>query len=91
MQQARALAATLSGEKTEVRYPVMPVVVKTPALPLAVLPPAPGVAGGWQVDCAEDGICALHLDESRLLQGFALTGTQAAQRSQYAAKVGQAV
>lgn len=91
MQQARALAATLSGEKTEVRYPVMPVVVKTPALPLAVLPPAPGVAGGWQVDCAEDGICALHLDESRLLHGFALTGTQAAQRSQYAAKVGQAV
>lgn len=88
MQQARALAATLSGEKTEVRYPVMPVVVKTPALPLAVLPPAPGVAGGWQVDCAEDGICALHLDESRLLHGFALTGTQAAQRSQYAAKVG---
>lgn len=91
MQQARALAATLSGEKTEVRYPVMPVVVKTPALPLAVLPPAPGVAGGWQVDFAEEGICALHLDESRLLHGFALTGTQAAQRSQYAAKVGQAV
>lgn len=88
MQQARALAATLAGEKTEVRYPVMPVVVKTPALPLAVLPPAPGVAGGWQVDCAEDGICALHLDDGRLLQGFALTGTQAARRSQYAAKVG---
>ena len=37
-----------------------------------------------------DGICALHLDEGRLLQGFALAGKQAAQRSQYAAKVGLA-
>ena len=89
MQQARALAATLAGEKTEVRYPVMPVVVKTPALPLAILPP-PSNSGGWQVDCAEDGICALHLDEGRLLRGFALTGKQASQRSQYAAKVGKA-
>jgi rubredoxin-NAD+ reductase len=91
MQQARALAATLAGEQTEVRYPVMPVVVKTPALPLAVLPPAPGAEGSWQVDCIDDGICALHLDEDRVLQGFALAGKQAAQRSQYAAKVGQAM
>jgi NAD(P)H-nitrite reductase len=91
MQQARALAATLAGETTEVRYPVMPVVVKTPALPLAVLPPAPGAEGGWQVECFDDGICALHLDNGRLLQGFALAGRQATQRAQYAAKVGQAV
>jgi rubredoxin-NAD+ reductase len=90
MQQARALAATLAGEKTEVRYPVMPVVVKTPALPLAVLPPAIGAQGGWQVDCKEDGICALHLDAGNILQGFALAGKQAAQRTQYAARVGQA-
>lgn len=89
MQQARALAATLAGEQTEVRYPVMPVVVKTPALPLAVLPPAIGAEGGWQVDCNDDGICALHLDAGKILQGFALAGKQAAQRTQYAAKVGQ--
>lgn len=89
MQQARALAATLAGERTEVRYPVMPVVVKTPALPLAVLPPAPGAEGGWQVDCGGDGICALHLDDGKILQGFALAGQLAAQRAQYAAKVGR--
>lgn len=91
MQQARALAATLAGEMTEVRYPLMPVVVKTPALPLAVLPPAFGAEGGWQVDCMEDGICALHLGEDNILQGFALGGKQAAQRNQVAAKVGQAI
>ncbi|MEW6133228.1 MAG: FAD-dependent oxidoreductase [Pseudomonadota bacterium] len=89
MQQARALAATLAGETTEVRYPVMPVVVKTPALPLAVLPPPVGAEGGWQVDCNDDGICALYLDEAGILQGFALAGRQAAQRAQYAAKVGE--
>ena len=90
MQQARALAATLAGEQTEVRYPVMPVVVKTPALPLAVLPPATN-NGGWQVDCNDEGICALYLDEDRVLQGFALAGKQSAQRTQFAAKVGQTV
>ncbi len=91
MQQARALAATLAGEQTEVRYPVMPVVVKTPALPLAVLPPAAGSDGCWQVDCNEDGICALHLDGANVLRGFALAGKQAAQRSQYAARAGLSV
>ena len=89
MQQARALAATLAGEETEVRYPVMPVVVKTPALPMAVLPPASN--GGWQVDCKEDGICALHVDEGQNIQGFALTGRQTAMRAQYAAKLGQTI
>jgi rubredoxin-NAD+ reductase len=90
MQQARALAATLAGEKTEVCYPVMPVVVKTPALPLAVLPPAIGAEGGWQVECSEEGVCALFVDAGNTIQGFALAGKQAAQRAQYAAKVGQA-
>lgn len=87
MQQARALAATLAGEPTAVSYPVMPVVVKTPALPLAVLPPTS--SGGWQVDCNDDGICALHLDEQQRIQGFALAGKHAAQRSQFTAKIGQ--
>lgn len=89
MQQARALAATLAGERTEVRYPVMPVVVKTPALPLAVLPPAIGAQGSWQVASSDEGICALFVDAANALQGFTLAGKQASQRTQYAAKVGQ--
>ena len=39
LQQARALAATLAGTPTPVSYPAMPVVVKTPVLPLTVAPP----------------------------------------------------
>lgn len=81
MVQARALAATLTGTPTPVTYPPMPVMVKTPAHPVAVLPPKIGAAGGWQVECGDGGICALHLDESGRLQGFALTGSETSRRN----------
>ncbi len=87
MVQARALAATLAGRyaleatPTPVVYPPMPVMVKTPAHPVAVLPPKIGAAGGWQVECNDTGICALHVDASGNLQGFALTGTETSRRT----------
>jgi len=40
MQAARALAPTLLGQETALSYPAMPVMVKTPALPTIVSPPA---------------------------------------------------
>ena len=84
MQQARALAATLAGEPTNVTYPAMPVVVKTPSYPLAVLPPPPGIEGSWQVASGEAGICALNQDGSGGLLGFALSGNRAAERGKFA-------
>ncbi|OYW25551.1 MAG: FAD-dependent oxidoreductase [Hydrogenophilales bacterium 12-63-5] len=81
MVQARALAATLTGTPTPVVYPAMPVMVKTPAHPVAVLPPKLGVAGGWKVECGDTGICALHMDDSGRLQGFALTGSETGRRN----------
>jgi rubredoxin-NAD+ reductase len=81
MVQARALAATLSGTPTPVAYPAMPVMVKTPAHPVAVLPPKLGAAGGWKVACGDSGICALHIDEAGRLQGFALTGSETGRRN----------
>jgi rubredoxin---NAD+ reductase len=81
MVQARALAATLTGTPTPVVYPAMPVMVKTPAHPVAVLPPRPGAAGGWEVDCGDTGICALHRDDRGRLQGFALTGSETGRRN----------
>ena len=81
MVQARALAATLAGTPTVVVYPAMPVMVKTPAHPVAVLPPRIGAAGSWKVECGETGICALHLDDNGRLQGFALTGSETGRRS----------
>lgn len=81
MVQARALAATLTGTPTPVVYPAMPVMVKTPAHPVAVLPPKIGAAGGWKVECSDSGICALHTDDNGRLQGFALTGSETGRRN----------
>jgi rubredoxin-NAD+ reductase len=80
MAQARALAATLSGTATAVAYPAMPVVVKTPACPTAVATPNQPDSGTWQVNCTEDGVCALYQDAEGKLLGFALTGKETAQR-----------
>ncbi|PKO64582.1 MAG: FAD-dependent oxidoreductase [Betaproteobacteria bacterium HGW-Betaproteobacteria-17] len=87
MVQARALAATLTGTPTPVVYPAMPVMVKTPAHPVAVLPPKIGAVGGWQVECSDTGVCALHVDEAGRLQGFALTGSETGRRNALAKEV----
>lgn len=87
MAQARALAATLTGTPTAVAYPAMPVVVKTPACPVAVAPAPAAASGVWQVECGEDGVCALYQDEAQALQGFALTGKQTAQRQALARRL----
>lgn len=81
MVQARALAATLAGEPTPVVYPHMPVMVKTPAHPIAVLPPKIGATGGWKVECNDTGVCALHVGDDGVLQGFALTGSETGRRN----------
>ena len=81
MVQARALAATLAGTPTPVVYPPMPVIIKTPAHPVTVLPPKIGATGGWKVECNDTGVCALHVDENGVLQGFALTGSETSRRA----------
>jgi rubredoxin-NAD+ reductase len=80
MAQARALAATLAGTATDVAYPAMPVIIKTPACPTAVATPNQLDSGTWQVESTEDGVCALYQDAQGLLLGFALTGTAISQR-----------
>lgn len=85
--QARALAATLGGTPTPVVYPAMPVMVKTPAHPVAVLPPPPGSEGNWQVESRDTGVCALHVGAGGRLQGFALTGSETAKRTALASEI----
>jgi len=87
MVQARALAATLTSAPTPVVYPAMPVMVKTPAHPVAVLPPRIGAAGSWKVECFDGGVCALHLSETGQLQGFALTGSETGRRNALAKEI----
>jgi rubredoxin-NAD+ reductase len=73
MEQARVLAAVLAGGEGGLVYPPMPVVVKTPACPVVVAPPAPNAEGVWDVQAGDDGIQAEFRAGKRLL-GFALTG-----------------
>jgi rubredoxin---NAD+ reductase len=77
MQQARALAKTLSGNTTHVHYPAMPVAVKTPAAPLTVLPAPQDVSVSWQVETQEDGLIAKAIDAEQTLRGFVLLGATA--------------
>ncbi len=80
MHAARALAKTLAGQPTEVHYPAMPVVIKTPACPIAVAPPPRDAAGEWHIESDEDGIAARYLDPNGQLLGFALCGAASKQR-----------
>ncbi len=74
MASAKALAKTLAGERTEVRYGAMPVMVKTPCCPTAVCPPPEGAEGEWQVEQDGTDVRALFRGPGGELLGFALTG-----------------
>ncbi len=80
MHAARALAKTLAGEPTEVHYPAMPVVIKTPACPLAVAPPPRDAGGEWRYESDDQGIAARHVGKDGKLLGFALCGDRVKQR-----------
>lgn len=87
MHQTRALAATLAGTPTALDYPVMPVMVKTPACPTVVCPPAAGAQGAWRTELSEEGVTALFEGADGGLLGFALLGKATARRQELAAQV----
>ncbi len=84
MHAAKALAATLTGQPTQVQFPLMPVAIKTPALPLVVTPAAPGTAGQWAQ--SEPGVW-LFTDADQAVKGFALSGPQTSRRAELAKQV----
>lgn len=80
MQQARALAKTLTGQTTNVHYPAMPVAVKTPAAPLTVLPAPIDVEVTWENEEFDDGMLSKAIDADGTLRGFVLLGATAAKQ-----------
>jgi rubredoxin-NAD+ reductase len=84
MNAARALAKTLAGEATELNYPAMPVVVKTPACPTVVSPPAMGAEGSWTEELIDgedgQGVRALFKTADDKLLGCALLGVASKER-----------
>ncbi|MCM2295820.1 FAD-dependent oxidoreductase [Rhodoferax sp.] len=84
MHAAKALAATLAGRPTQVQFPLMPVAIKTPALPVVVAPAEPGTVGQW----AQSGPGVwLFTDETQAVKGFALSGSHTSRRAELVKRV----
>lgn len=84
---ARALAATVTGNPTQIHYPAMPVIVKTPSCPTVVSPPDFSVKGEWNVETVEDGVKALYQDDAGNILGYALLGTAIKEKNNLTAQL----
>jgi rubredoxin-NAD+ reductase len=87
MACARALAKTLTGNRTEVSYGAMPVMVKTPCCPTAVCPPPANAPGNWELEQDGTHVKALFRSPEGELLGFAVTGRYAIEKQALAREV----
>ena len=87
MAASRALAKTLTGERTEVKYGTMPVLVKTPCCPTSVCPPPPEAEGQWEIEREGNSVRALFRSPQGETLGFAVTGDYAVEKQALAKEV----
>lgn len=80
MACARALAKTLTSERTEVAYGTMPVLIKTPCCPTSVCPPPSNADGEWEVEQDGTSVKALFKSADGTVLGFAVTGSYAVEK-----------
>lgn len=80
MQAARAMAQTLAGKPTDIKFPAMPVSIKTPDCPAVVNPPLPEHEGEWEITADENGVKALFKGKDGTLLGMALLGDASKER-----------
>ena len=73
---AKVLGQALAGLPAKLVVPPMPVLIKTPSYPVAVLAPAPGSEGAWEVETDPGGGQGLFRDPQGGLAGFAVTGSR---------------
>jgi rubredoxin-NAD+ reductase len=83
MHAARALAASLAGKPTALVFPLMPVSIKTPALPLVVAAAHPAVRGEWHAEAEAPGVWRF-LDQAGAQRGFVLSGKSTTRRLELA-------
>jgi len=81
------LARVLNGEAAKVQFPAMPVVVKTPAHPVAVAPVARDAVGAWKELASGQGVKMGFFDQQKNMTGFVLTGEFAGERSEMTKKL----
>jgi rubredoxin-NAD+ reductase len=84
------LAATLHGTDTPLVFPVMPVSVKTPALPIVLVSPSPHALGHWTQDPIVDGTLGgawRFVDAQGQARGFVLTGKHTSKRMEWSKEI----
>ena len=86
MQCARTLGKTLAGGDDDapgkVKYPTLPIMVKTHLCPVIAYPPADR-SGEWTIEGDDHSVEASYLDDEGNLLGFALTGEATKKRKDY--------
>jgi rubredoxin-NAD+ reductase len=87
MNAARGLARTLISDPTPIAFPTMPVIVKTPACPVAVVPAPKDVPGDWATEGAGSDLKLVFSDGAQRVRGFALTGARTAERAAWVKRV----
>lgn len=70
---AKAIAKNLVGDITQINFPIMPIVVKTPLYPIACVPLyRSDVEGKWQVEVLDKGMCAKFMSHDEHVLAFVL-------------------
>jgi rubredoxin-NAD+ reductase len=81
MAAARAIAPSILGTPTAIRFPPLSVQVKTTTCPIVLLPAPAGVAGAWvKADGHDGGVKYLFQNHAGVTHGYALTGAFCAER-----------
>lgn len=90
MSAARAIASTLSGETMRIDLKPVPVMIKTPALPIAVVPPPIALKdkGCWVEEQDAARIICRFVDENNQVQGFGVAPHDMATRQKLLAELG---
>lgn len=91
MTAGRAIARTLTGERTEIDLKASPVLIKTPSYPLALIAPPPHtVAGGsWKTEPGETRCVCRFYDAEGVMIGFGVSPHDNAIRQELIGALGQ--
>ncbi|MFZ6673561.1 FAD-dependent oxidoreductase [Undibacterium sp. Xuan67W] len=91
MVAARAIARSLTVERTAIDLRPSPVIVKTPSFPVAVVPP--GIkdlaAGRWETELNEGATISRFFDANNRLSGFAVAPQDARLRARLLAELAE--
>jgi rubredoxin-NAD+ reductase len=88
MTAARAIARTLTGQRTAIDLKAAPVIVKTPSFPLALVPPPLHAGGYWEAEQNGTRTVCRYFDGAGVMCGFGVAPQDAGIRAELLAALG---